>query len=110
MMAAGLRSRPAAILAVLYLLPGAWAIGQSYNCRSMLCDLPAIVYSALPVPFLKGFYVVGGALQGVSWWQAPWPLPGAILAALSLLCNAAVIYFVVVGIGRIFKRRIKSQP
>ena len=110
MTGARFKSRWAAILAALYLLPGAWIIVSSYSCRSAFCDLPSIVYSALPVPFLKVFYVVGGLLNGVSWWEAPWPMPGAILAALSLVCNAAAIYFVVLLIGRIFKRKVTSQP
>jgi hypothetical protein len=87
-----------------------WIIVSTYACRSAFCDLPAIVYSALPVPFLKLFYVVGGVLQGVSWWEAAWPMPGAILAAVSLVCNAATIYFVVLLIGRFFKRKITTQP
>lgn len=108
MTAARFQSRTAAILAALYLLPGAWIIGSSYACRSIFCDLPAVVYSALPVPFLKLFYVVGAAMQGISWWQAPWPMPGAILAALSLACNAVTIYFVVLGIQKIFRRRSEA--
>ena len=108
MTAARFQSRTAAILAALYLLPGAWMIGSTYTCRSIFCDLPAIVYSALPVPFLKVFYVIGGAIEGVSWWQAPWPVPGAFLAALSLACNAVTIYFVVVGIQRIFRRKAEA--
>jgi len=105
MTAAHLKSRSGAIIAALYLLPGAWIIGSTYTCSSAFCDLPAIVYSALPIPFLKAFYIVGAALQGVSWWEPQWPAPGAMLAALSLLCNAAAIYFVVLLIGGIFKRR-----
>jgi hypothetical protein len=105
MAAARFKSRTAAILAALYLLPGAWIIGSTCTCRSIFCDLPAIVYSALPVPFLKVFYMVGAAMQGVSWWEAPWPMPGAILAALSLACNAATIYFVVLGIQSMFRRK-----
>ena len=110
MMASRFQSRSAAILAALYLLPGAWIIVRSYACQGAFCDLPAIVYSALPVPFLKVFYIVGGLLNGVSSWQAVWPMPGAILAALSLLCNAAAIYFAVLLIARMFKRRVTTQP
>jgi len=110
MKAARFKSRTAAILSVLYLLPGLWIIVSTYTCRSPFCDLPAIVYSALPVPFLKVFYIAGAALQGVSWWEAPWPMPGAILAAVSLVCNATTIYFVVLLIGRIFKRNVTTQP
>jgi hypothetical protein len=109
MTAARFKSRLGAILAALYLLPGAWIIVSSYPCRSPFCDLPAIVYSALPVPFLKVFYMVGGLLNGISWWEAPWPTPGAILAALSLVCNAATIYFVVLLIRTIFKRKVTTQ-
>jgi len=77
----------------------------------MFCDLPAVVYSALPVPFLKLFYIVGEALQGVSWWEpSASGLPGAMLAALSLACNAMTIYFAVLLIGRIFKRKVTPQP
>ena len=103
------KSRTAAILAVLYLLPGGWIIGSTYTCRGAFCDLPAIVYSALPVPFLKVFYMIGGLVNGTSWWEAVWPMPGAILAAVSLGCNAATIYFVVLLIGRIFKRKVTTQ-
>lgn len=109
MAAARIKSRTAAILAALYLLLGAWIIGSTYTCRSIFCDLPAIVYSALPVPFLKIFYVAGAAMQGVSWWQAPWPMPGAILATVSLACNAATIYFVVLLIQRIFRRKVTTS-
>ena len=105
------KSRSAVILALVYLLPGAWIIISSYSCRSMFCDLPAIVYSAVPVPFLKLFYIVGGALQGVSWWEpSASGFVGAVLAALSLACNAATIYCVVLLIGRAFKRKITPQP
>jgi len=110
MVGAHFKSRAAAILAVLYLLPGTWIIVSSYSCRSAFCDLPAIVYSALPVPFLKVFYVIGGLLNGVSWWEAAWPMPGAVLAAVSLACNAATIYLLVFLIGRIFKRKVTTQP
>lgn len=98
------------LLATLYLLPGAWIIVSSYACQGAFCDLPAIVYSALPVPFLKVFYVVGGLLHGVSWWEPAWPMPGAILAAMSLLCNAATIYLVVWLIVRMLKRKVTIQP
>jgi hypothetical protein len=107
--AAHFKSRWGAILAGVYLLPGAWIIVSTYRCRSMFCDLPAIVYSALPVPFLKLFYIAGAVLQGVSWWQAAWPMPGAILAALSLVCNAGTIYFIVLLIGKVFRRKVASQ-
>jgi hypothetical protein len=110
MVAARFKSRTAAILSGLYLLAGAWIIGSSYACHSAFCDLPATVYSELPVPFLKLFYIVGGLLNGVSWWEAAWPMPGAILAGVSLICNAATIYFVVLLIGRIFKRKVTTQP
>ena len=109
MTGARFKSRIAAILSVLYLLPGAWSIVSSYACQGAFCDLPSVVYSALPVPFLKVFYIVGGVLSGVSSWQAPWPMPGAILAALSLICNAATIYFVVLLIARMFKRKVTTQ-
>ena len=108
-MAAPSKSRWAVILAVLYLLPGLWIILSTYSCHSAFCDLPAVLYSALPVPFLKLFYVVGGMLRGTSWWDANWPMPGAILAAVSLACNAAVIYFAVLLVARIFKRRVTTQ-
>ena len=104
------QSRTGAILALLYLLPGAWIIVSTYTCRTVFCDLPAIVYSALPVPFLKLFYLAGAAFQGVSWWEAAWPLPGAILAALSLACNAATIYLIVLAIGGVFRRKVSPQP
>src|SRR5690242_864321 len=102
---ASLKSRVAAIVAFLYFVPGLWVIWSSYSCGTMLCDLGAIVYSSLPVPFLKGFYVIGASVQGVSWWEARWPLPGAPLAAISLICNAVTVYFAVVLIQRSFKRK-----
>jgi len=102
--------RFAAILAALYLLPGVWIIVSSYACQGAFCDLPARVYSVLPIPFLIAFYLVGGLFVGNSSWQAPWPTPGAILTALSLVCNAATIYFVVLLIARIFRRKITTQP
>jgi len=110
MVEAHFKSRTAGILSALYLLVGAWIIVSSYACHSAFCDLPATVYSELPVPFLKVFYMVGGLLNGVSWWEAAWPMPGAVLAAVSLVCNAATIYFVVLLIGRIFKRKVTTQP
>lgn len=103
--AARIKSRLAAILAALYLLPGAWIIVSSYSCGSAFCDLPAILYSALPVPFLKVFYMAGAAFEGLSWWEPQWPMPGAILAAVSLACNAVTIYFAVLLIRRIFTRK-----
>ena len=39
------------MVASLYFVPGLWVILSSYSCRTMLCDLGAIVYSSLPVPF-----------------------------------------------------------
>jgi len=105
MRAVHFKSRTAAILSALYLLPGLWIIVSTYTCGSAFCDLPAIVYSALPVPFLKLFYMIGGLLNGVSWWEAAWPMPGAILVALSLVCNAATIYFAIVLIRGIFRRK-----
>ncbi len=108
-MRARFKSRAGAILAGLYLLAGLWIIAKSYACHSAFCDLPAIVYSALPVPFLKLFYIIGGALQGSTRWEPQWPLPGAILAALSLLCNAVTIYCVVVLIRGFFRRKITPQ-
>jgi hypothetical protein len=102
------KSRLPAIIACVYLLPGIWIIVSSYSCGAMMCDLVAIVYSALPVPFIKAFYIVGASIQGVSWWEPQWPLPGAPLVALSLICNTIVIYFAVIGVKRFFKRRVKG--
>lgn len=69
----------------------------------------ALVYSAVPIPFLKAFYSIIAFIQGVSWWEAPWPLPGAILAGLSLACNSVAIYFTVVLIQGI-RRRKRRDP
>jgi hypothetical protein len=101
----GFKSKLAVIIAGVYLLPGLWVIASLYSCGSMLCELGAIVYSALPVPFIKGFYIAGAVVQGVSWWEPQWPLPGAPLAALSLICNTVVIYFGVSWAQSFFKRK-----
>jgi hypothetical protein len=93
------------LLAGLYLLPGVWLIVSSYGCRTMLCDLGPLLYSAIPIPFLKGFFIVIAAAQGVTWWEPIWPMPGALLAGLSLMCNALAIYFVVAWIARLRPRR-----
>jgi hypothetical protein len=58
------KSRLPAIIACVYLLPGIWIIVSSYSCGAMMCDLVAIVYSALPVPFIKAFYIMGASIQG----------------------------------------------
>ena len=103
-----LKSKIAAIIACIYLLAGLWVIVSSYSCGTVFCDLGAIVYSAIPVPFIKGFYIIGAAVQGVSWWEAQWPLPGAPLVALSVICNTVVIYLAVSLAQRIRRRRLSA--